>query len=97
MKIINLHGMTKIVCVALLFGAMSFINCPSSLAETIQTAATGQKTCYDEMGNQITCEGTGQDGEFQTGAQWPNPRFVVNLDTCSITDNLTGLIWGRFA
>ena len=35
---------------------------------------------------------TGDDGEFQTGAAWPNPRFAINLDL-TITDNLTGLVW----
>ena len=39
---------------------------------------------------------TGDDGELQQGAVWPNPRF---LDTGNETvlDNLTGLIWTRDA
>jgi len=57
---------------------------------------TGQKTCYDEAGTVIDCAGTGQDGEFRTGVEWPNPRFVDNSDG-TVTDMLTGLIWLRDA
>jgi hypothetical protein len=32
------------------------------------------------------------DGELQTGADWPSPRFVDNGDGTA-ADNLTGLIW----
>jgi hypothetical protein len=35
---------------------------------------------------------TGDDGDWQTGVEWPNPRFTDNLNG-TITDNLTGLIW----
>ena len=53
---------------------------------------TGQKTCYDAAGTVIDCAGTGQDGDIQPGMEWPNPRFVDNLDG-TVTDMLTGLIW----
>lgn len=53
---------------------------------------TGQTTCYDSSGTVISCAGTGQDGENQTGVAWQNPRFTDNLDG-TVTDNLTGLIW----
>ena len=53
---------------------------------------TGQITCYDASGNSIDCSGTGQDGETQTGAEWPLQRFVDNADG-TVTDNLTGLMW----
>jgi hypothetical protein len=53
---------------------------------------TGQTSCWDENGNPIDCEGTGQDGELQKGLQWPDPRFTDNGDG-TVTDNLTGLIW----
>lgn len=55
-------------------------------------ASTGQKTCFDSAGNLISCTGSGQDGEFQTGAAWPQPRFIANPDT-TITDAVTGLAW----
>ena len=35
---------------------------------------------------------TGDDGELEHGAMWPNPRFTDNSDG-TITDNLTGLMW----
>lgn len=53
---------------------------------------TGQKKCFDSMGNEIPCKGTGQDGEFQAGVQFPNPRFTDNNDG-TVTDELTNLVW----
>jgi hypothetical protein len=43
---------------------------------------TGQTTSYQ----------AGDDGSFQKGVPWPNPRFTDNKNG-TITDNLTGLIW----
>jgi hypothetical protein len=34
----------------------------------------------------------GDDGYFEKGVEWPNPRFTDNGDG-TVTDNLTGLIW----
>lgn len=56
---------------------------------------TGQTNCYASDGfemYEIPCEGTGQDGENQSGVPWPAPRFTDNLNG-TVTDNLTGLIW----
>jgi hypothetical protein len=53
---------------------------------------TGQTKCYDLSGTEISCTGTGQDGDHQAGVAWPNPRFTDNSDG-TVTDNLTGLIW----
>jgi hypothetical protein len=53
---------------------------------------TGQTNCYDEDGSEISCAGTGQDGEYQMGVTWPDPRFTDNGDG-TVRDNLTGLIW----
>ena len=63
--------------------------CPLSPAPVPKT---GQTNCFDEDGEEINCSGTGQDGEYQKGVTWPNPRFTDNSDG-TITDNLTGLIW----
>jgi hypothetical protein len=53
---------------------------------------TGQTTCYDNT-NEIPCSTTsGQDGNYQRGASWPNPRFIDN-NNGTITDRLTGLMW----
>ena len=53
---------------------------------------TGQTTCYDDLGTEIPCTGTGQDGDIQAGVDWPSPRFTDNGDG-TVTDNLTGLVW----
>lgn len=60
----------------------------------IELPKTGQTTCYDSDGNLIDCVGTGQDGELQKGAAWPNPRFADNGDG-TVTDKLTGLMWTK--
>lgn len=57
---------------------------------------TGQRTCFDELGNVIDCTGTGQDGEIQAGLIWPEPRFLDNGNE-TITDRLTGLVWTKCA
>jgi len=74
---------------------------------------TGQTLCYEADGDLIDpCPMPGeaffgQDGNYQKGVAWPNPRFTANVDnngngtcddggeTCdgTVTDNLTGLIW----
>ena len=57
-----------------------------------KVAKTGQNICYDTDGNVRPCAGTGEDGEFQKGVAWPDPRFIDNGDG-TVTDNLTGLMW----
>ncbi len=41
---------------------------------------------------QTTSFAPGDDGEWEKGVPWPNPRFTDNGDG-TVTDNLTGLIW----
>lgn len=53
---------------------------------------TGQNTCFDGIGKTLPCAGTGQDGDLQAGAPWPDPRFT-DLGNGTVADNLTGLIW----
>ena len=53
---------------------------------------TGQIECRDSGYQSIDCSGTGQDGDNQAGAEWPDPRFTDNGDG-TFTDKLTGLIW----
>ncbi len=57
-----------------------------ALAGTINLPQTGQTTSY----------ATGDDGYYQAGVAWPNPRFTVNADQ-TVTDNLTGLAWAKDA
>jgi len=56
---------------------------------------TGQKKCYNSSGTEISCTGTGQDGEIRAGVAWPSPRFSASPDY--VTDNLTSLMWTRNA
>lgn len=61
-------------------------------AATVDLAKTGQTTCYTQAGAVTDCAGTGQDGEYQKGITWPDPRFSNNGDG-TITDKLSGLTW----
>lgn len=54
---------------------------------------TGQTTCYDASGAEISCTNTGQDGDKKAGIDWPRPRFHTDADA-TIADNFTGLVWG---
>jgi len=55
---------------------------------------TGQKQCFSEVPGAppIACAGTGQDGELQAGAAWPEQRFTDNGDG-TVTDHMTNLVW----
>lgn len=65
----------------------------------VSLAKTGQTTCYNDTGTAIDCDGTGQDGNLQTGVVEPSPRFIVGTGVTAncVTDNLTGLMWARSA
>lgn len=52
---------------------------------------TGQTACFDVLGKQIPCPGTGQDGEIRFGTPWPSPRFEELGEVAR--DRLTGLTW----
>src|SRR3990170_1376452 len=58
---------------------------------TIQLPQTGQTKCYDSAGTEITCAGTGQDGEIRAGVAWPNPRYQTTYCNASgpCTDQTT--------
>ena len=53
--------------------------------------ATGQTICWDSVGRDIPCSGTGHDGEIQAGATL---AYVDNGDG-TITDLNTGLMWEK--
>lgn len=59
---------------------------------SVELPETGQTKCYNSSGIEINCAGSGQDGKWRAGVEWPDPRFKDNGDG-TITDNLTGLIW----
>jgi len=81
--------MKKIICFT---AAWMVVMAGLAFAGTIDLPKTGQTKCYDESGTEISCTGTGQDGEIQAGVAWPGPRFTDNGDG-TMTDNLTGLMW----
>ncbi|MBT7722729.1 MAG: DUF1566 domain-containing protein, partial [Gammaproteobacteria bacterium] len=56
-------------------------------------AKTGQTQCYDLYGSEISCEGTGQDGDHQSGRD-SEGRFQDNGDG-TVTDLFTNLIWTK--
>jgi hypothetical protein len=78
-----------ILATIILFSAVSL----GHAAGVIALPKTGQTRCYDTAGSEIACAGTGQDGDIQAGAAWPDPRFTVSGDC--VTDNLTGLVWPK--
>ncbi len=57
--------------------------------------ASGQIACFDAAGAEISCPGTGQDGESRLGRAWPTPRFEARADC--VLDRLTGLVWRQTA
>ena len=71
---------------------MSFIVSAGPYGGTIDLPWTGQTKCYNSL-VEISCTGTGQDGELQEGFHWYNPRFTVSGDC--VTDGLTSLMWAK--
>jgi hypothetical protein len=59
----------------------------------IELPRSGQHLCFNESGEAVPCENTGQDGALEAGTKWPEQRFIYNRDT--VIDNLTGLVWTR--
>lgn len=59
----------------------------------LRIPGTGQNACYDEVGQEIPCQGTGQDAEFPRPD--PAPRFFPQDEL--VEDALTGLVWTRSA
>ena len=45
---------------------------------------------------QTTITGAGDDGDFQKGVPWSDPRFIDNGDG-TVKDNLTSLVWMKNA
>jgi len=49
-----------------------------------------------EKTGQIVPFYVGDDGVLRKGVAWPNPRFTDNSNG-TVTDNLTGLVWKKYA
>jgi hypothetical protein len=72
---------------------ISLFTLQPSHAATINLPASGQTKCYDTAGTEITCAGTGQDGDKKMGVTWDEATRFSNNGNGTVTDNLTGLIW----
>ncbi len=54
---------------------------------------TGQTGCWDASGNVVTCDGTGQDGDYEdTPNEW---TLTVTGNGMTVTDGTSGLVWQR--
>lgn len=62
--------------------ALSYSVFASGESATVLVAKTGQTTSYQ----------MGDDGDHQSGAEWPTPRFTTTVNGTAI-DHLTGLEW----
>ncbi len=56
---------------------------------------TGQRSCFTQTGEPVSCRQTGQDGEYRLGRPWPEPRFLEQGGL--VLDRLTGLTWTKMA
>jgi len=89
-----------LLLLTLSIATLQFSASPSSAASEVSTTAltypivdTGQATCYNSDGTEITCPAAGatfygQDAQFVGNA----PSYTDNGDG-TITDNVTGLVW----
>jgi len=83
--------MMKKVIAGSFFSLFLILNSAFSIASEINLPRSGQTLCYNEIGTEISCTGTGQNGAIQAGQHFPSPRFTAANG--AVTDNLTGLIW----
>jgi hypothetical protein len=88
--------LSAVLSLSILLSALTTTHAASAGAKKVKPVApvpqTGQMECWNASGTLIPCDGTGQDGDFLAGVEWPTPRFTDNLNG-TVTDNLTGLIW----
>lgn len=53
---------------------------------------TGQQKCFDQDGNTVTCDDSGQSGELEYTHSNVSPRMSMVMENL-VQDNVTGLIW----
>ena len=75
--------------------ATSMLTATTLHAAPADLPKSGQITCTDSTGAVVSCMDTGQDGDLQAGAAWPNPRFTWDETGNCITDKLTDRVWVR--
>lgn len=71
---------------AILTGALIFLVSTVSAEPPALVPKTGQTYSY----------ATNDDGDYQAGVAWPEPRFTDNGDG-TVADNMTGLMWTKNA
>jgi len=86
----------SLILILAIVSAADFYVIPVKKRNYAPIASTGQTKCWSAGNFEIACSGSGQDGEYQMGVAWPNPRFTDNGDG-TVTDNLTGLTWMKNA
>ena len=89
------RGLVRIYAFFGLLGLFMLFICAPVHSGIIELPQTGQTLCYRANGTSETCLGTGQDGDWLAGVDWPNPRFTIDDSLQCIKDNLTGLTWAR--
>ena len=65
----------------------------SGWCQTMPVPDTGQTTCYDAVGNVITCPSAGQPFHGQDGNYTINPPNYSDLGNGVVRDNVTGRYW----
>ena len=67
------------VTIALSLLALLVLSPANVFSGIIQLPETGQVKCYNWQSpwEEIDCLGTGQDGMYRMGANWPEPRFTI--------------------
>jgi hypothetical protein len=95
----SFHGVVPADCVGRLEDGVpadavdvALANCGPVSGAPAPVPQTGQTHCWDITWSPTTCDGTGEDGDYQAGVDWPAPRFT-NRGNGTVRDNLTGLFW----
>jgi len=73
----------RVLALAAVLAGGNVLAADNAVAPPAPVAQTGLKVSYTP----------GDDGTYQAGVPWPNPRFTVDGDC--VTDNLTGLMWAK--
>jgi hypothetical protein len=76
-----LGNISMVVMILLLF---------HSAAHAYKLPDTGQAKCYNTAGTEISCGGTGQDGDYSI-----NPMSYTDNGDGTVTDDNTGLMWKK--
>jgi hypothetical protein len=59
------------VVLMVVIGGLVGWNTPQAWAQRARVPQTGQTHCWDITWSPTTCDGTGEDGDYQAGVDWP--------------------------